>query len=65
MKEFDVTVKFITDYLQHRFTEDAKKEIENYISRGIIKTHEEAWKIFLYEGDKDIYIPNIQFRNAL
>ena len=65
MKIYKVKVKFITDYLQARFTEDAKKELENYISKGIVKSEEDSWKVFLYENEKGIYIPNTHLRNAL
>ena len=65
MKTYSVTIKFTTDYLQARFSEDAKKELENYVSKGIIKSEEDSWKVFLHEDDKGIYIPNIQLRNAL
>ena len=65
MKTFEVTVKFVTDYLQARFTEDAKKELENYVSQGIIKSADDSWKTFLYEDEDGIYIPNVQLRNAL
>ena len=64
MKSFKVKLKFVTDYLQARFSEDAKKELENYVSRGIVKSDEDSWKILLHEDEKGIYIPNIQLRNA-
>src|SRR3990167_4309472 len=65
MKTYKVKLKFVTDYLQARFTEDAKKELENYISKGIVKSEEDSWKILLYEDENGIYIPNIQLRNSL
>mgnify|MGYP001579345388 CR=1 FL=1 len=65
MKVFSIKIKFTTDYLQARFTEDAKKEIENYISQGIIKSEEDSWKVLLHEDAKGVYIPAIQLRNCL
>lgn len=65
MKTYNVTIKFITDYLQARFTEDAKKELENYISKGIVKSEEDSWKVLLYEDEEGIYIPSDQVRGAL
>lgn len=65
MKQYAVTIRFITDYLQARFTEDAKKELENYVSRGIIKSADDSWKVFLHEDENGIYIPDIQIRNCL
>jgi len=65
MKTYNVTVKFVTDYLQARFSEDAKKELENYVSQGIIKTTDDSWKVLLHEDENGIYIPAIQLRNSL
>jgi len=65
MKNYTVRIRFITKYLQARFTEDAKKELENYISKGIVKTEADSWRVFLYEDDNGIYIPKVQLRNAI
>lgn len=65
MKTYTVTIRLITDYLQARFTENAKKELENYVSRGIIKSTDDSWKVFLHEDENGIYIPAIQIRNCL
>ena len=65
MKDYKCEIKFTTPYLQARFTEDAKKELENYISKGIVKSEEESWRVFLHEDESGIYIPNIQLRNSL
>lgn len=65
MKKYNVTIRFITDYLQARFTEDAKVELENYVSQGIVKSDEDSWKVLLYFDDKGIYIPAVQIRQAL
>ena len=65
MQAYDIKIKLVTDYLQARFTEDAKKELQNYISKGIIKSKEDSWKVLIYEDEKGIYIPNIQVRNCL
>lgn len=69
MKIYNVKIKFFTDYLQARFTDKAKEELENYISKGIVKSEEDSWRVFLYkdEGKKSegIYIPSIQFRHAI
>ena len=65
MKAYTVRIKFVTDYLQARFTEDAKKELENYVSRGIVKSDEDSWVVLLHQDDKGIYIPSIQVRNSL
>jgi hypothetical protein len=65
MKTYNVTIQFITDYLQARFTEDAKKELENYVSQGIVKSEEESWKTLLHFDEQGIYVPNTHFRNAL
>ncbi len=66
MKDFKIKIKFVTPYLQARFAEDAKKELENYVSKGIVKSEEDSWKVFLHEDEKDgIFIPSIQLRNAL
>jgi CRISPR/Cas system CMR subunit Cmr6 (Cas7 group RAMP superfamily) len=65
MKTYKVKIRFITQYLQAKFTEDAKKELENYISKGIVKSEEDSWKVLLHEDEEGIYIPNIQIRNSL
>src|SRR3990167_11225648 len=65
MKAYTVRIKFVTYYLQARFTEDAKKELENYVSRGIVKSDEDSWVVLLHQDDKGIYIPSIQVRNSL
>lgn len=65
MKNYQVKIKFITDYLQARFSENAKAELEDYISRGIVKSAEDSWRVLLYADDEGIYIPNIQVRNCL
>ena len=64
MKTYKVKIEFVTDYLQARFTEDAKKELENYISKGIVKTTDDSWAILMHRDDNGIYIPAIQLRNA-
>lgn len=65
MKNYNVTIRFITDYLQARFSEDAKKELTNYVSRGIVKSEEDSWVVFLHQDDTGVYIPNMQIRNAI
>ena len=65
MKTYKATVKLTTDYLQAKFSEDAKKELEDYVSKGIIKNEEDSWKVLLYFDEKGIYIPNIHIRNSL
>lgn len=66
MKTYKVKIEFVTDYLQARFTENAQKELENFISKGICKSEEDSWKVFLYADDKNgIYLPNIHIRHAL
>ena len=64
MQTYEVTVRFVTDYLQARYHEAAKKELENYTSKGVKKTDEGAWKLFLYHDSKGIYIPNVHLRNS-
>lgn len=64
MKTYKITIRFITDYLQARFTDDAKIELENYVSRGIVKSDEESWKLLMHFDDRGIYVPNIQIRNS-
>lgn len=65
MKTYTVTIKMITDYFQARFTEDAKKELTNYVSKGIVKSDEDSWVVLLHQDEKGIYIPNQQIRNCL
>lgn len=65
MKTYTVTIRFITDYLQARFCEDAKKELTNYVSRGIVKSDDDGWVVFLHQDEKGIFIPNVQIRNSL
>lgn len=65
MKSYKVKIRFITDYLQARFSENAKEELENYISKGIVKSEEDSWKVLLYEDDNGVYIPSLQIRGAL
>lgn len=65
MKTYAISIKFITDYLQARFNEDAKKEIENLVSRGIVKVKDQDWRVLLHQDETGIYIPNIQIRNSL
>lgn len=64
MKTYKVKIEFVRDYLQARFSEDAKKELENYISKGIVKTPDDSWITLLHFDDNGIYIPAIQIRNA-
>lgn len=65
MKKYTVKIRFVTDYLQARFTEDAKKELTNYVSRGIIKSEDDSWKVLLHEDEEGVFIPNLQVRNCL
>lgn len=65
MKYYKTKIRFITEYLQARFSEDAKAELENYMSKGIVKTPEEAYKTFLFQDATGIYIPALQIRNSL
>lgn len=65
MKSYKVKARFIRDYLQARFTEDAKKELENYISKGICKTEEDSWRVLLYKDENGIYIPSEQLKGTL
>jgi len=65
MKNYKIVIRFTTDYLQARFCEKAKEELENYISQGIVKSEEDSWKVLLYEDEKGIYIPNQQIRGCL
>lgn len=65
MKQYSVKIKMITRYLQARFSEDAKKELTNYVSRGIVKSDEDSWVVFLHMDDNGVYIPSQQVRNCL
>jgi len=65
MRNYKARITFTTDYLQARFTEDAKKEIDNLISKGIAKTKDDSWAVLLHIDDNGIYIPSIQIRNAM
>lgn len=65
MKSYIITIEFTTDYLQARFSEDAKKELDAYISKGIVKSEEDSWKVLLYEDENGIYVPNTHVRNSL
>jgi hypothetical protein len=65
MKTFSIKIKFITDYLQARFTENAKSELENYVSNGIVKSDDDSWITLLHIDEEGIYIPSIQIRNCL
>lgn len=65
MKKYNCECVFITDYLQARFSENAKSELENYISQGIVKTKEDSWANLMYFDDNGIYIPSIQIRQSL
>jgi hypothetical protein len=64
MKVYKVKIRFVTDYLQARFTEDAKKELENYVSKGIVKSDEDSWKVLLHEDEGGIYVPANQLRQC-
>ena len=65
MKKYKVVVKFITDYLQAKHSEDAKKHLEKLISEGIAKLEDDSWMVLIYRDDKGCYIPAVQFRQAL
>jgi hypothetical protein len=65
MRTYKVKIRFLTKYLQARFSEDQKKELENYVSKGIVKSKEDSWKTFLYFDDNGIYIPSIHLRKAI
>ena len=65
MKSHQVKIEFLTDYLQARFTENAKAELENYISKGVVKSEEDSWKVLLYEDENGVYIPSNHIRGAL
>jgi hypothetical protein len=54
----------VTDYLQHRFTEESQKKITDYVSEGVKKLKGDEWKEFLYKDDLSIYIPSMHFRGA-
>lgn len=65
MKTYEISIKLITKYLQARFTEDAKKELTNYVSKGIVKSDEDSWIVLLHQDEQGIYIPSQQIRNCL
>src|SRR3990167_5944962 len=65
MKNYNVTVKLVTDYLQARFSENAKAELEEYVSKGIVKSDEDSWKVLMYFDEQGMYIPNTHLRNSL
>jgi len=65
MKSYTVKIKMITKYLQARFTEDAKAELTNYVSKGIVKSDEDSWVVLLHMDDQGIYVPSQQIRNCL
>lgn len=65
MKTYKVGLRFSTDYLQARFTDDAKKELEQLISKGIAKTKNDSWAVLLHIDDNGIFIPALQLRNCL
>ena len=65
MKIYNIKIRFITDYLQHRFTEDAKKELEEWVSKGIVPTTEDEWRASLYIDESGIFIPAVQIKKSL
>lgn len=65
MKTYKVRLCFTTDYLQARFSEDAKKELEYLISQGIVKSKDDSWAVLLHRDDNGVFIPALQLRNCL
>lgn len=63
--KYNITIKFITDYLQARYSEEAKEELVNQTSRGIQDVNESLIDQFLYRDEKGIYIPAVQLQKCL
>ena len=61
---YSVTVQFTTPYLQARFNENAKAELENLISKGVVKSDEDSWATLIYRDDNGVYIPSQHFRES-
>jgi len=65
MSTFNCAIKFVTDYLQARYSEKAKEELVDQTSKGIQDVDKEIIDQFLYQDEKGIYIPAVQLQKCL
>jgi hypothetical protein len=65
MKTYTTLVKFISPYLQAKFSEKAKSELNVRAGKKSNLDDDEQMQNFLYKDDGGIYIPSIQFKMAL
>ena len=68
MKQYSITIKFIADYLQDRFSvksqENLTKVGRKTVSEGI-GFDPNSWKDALYKDEKGCYLPAVQIKGAL
>jgi len=62
---YDCRIRFITDYIQARYSDKAKQETIEQTSQGIQDVDNTDMRLMLYEDKKGIYIPTIQLQKCL
>lgn len=64
MTTYKVGIKFITDYLQAKYSDKAKIETVQQTSQGIQDVDMTDMRLMLYEDKKGIYIPTVQLQKC-
>jgi len=65
MKKYTVKCKFLSPYLQARFSERAQKKLETKSGTRAKIEDNDSWKELLYKDRGGIYIPSKQIRESL
>lgn len=65
MLNYNCSIRFTTPYLQARYSDEAKEELDSQTGQGIQPLPEESWKSLLYSDKQGIYIPATHFQKCL
>ena len=65
MKTYKCKIKFVTPYLQARFSEDAQASLKIKAGTKAKVEDDDSWKDLLYKDKEGIYIPAKQIRESL
>jgi hypothetical protein len=65
MQTFKVKVSMVSDYIQHRFSEDAKDNLKVRAGSKAKIEDDDSWKEFLYSDEGGVFIPSNQIRESL
>ena len=65
MNTYNCKIRLVADYLQARFSDKSKNELEVKSGKKAKVKDTDSWEALMYKDEKGIYIPAMQIKGAL